>query len=265
MSPCLAAAAVLLQLNAPAAAAPAHAAAPPSGCAVSDSRNFPLTTRIHGGPDSYEAGGGHGTWQIELRNTTTRTCTGIHPVVVLVDERHTLTPERARLEFSDGRRTHAVRLEATDEDELVGAFTDADGFTGFTVGPHRTLDVRVRLAFGADAAPDDVTVNATLVQRHANDGDWVGQSNDYRFSVVRAPAEQDAATDPGTGSDSTGTDPSASPTEPADAGRSREPRLPDELARTGFPVPRAALAAATTGLLLAGAGLALARRTRRRR
>ncbi|MCH0563768.1 hypothetical protein [Streptomyces sp. MUM 2J] len=261
-SPCLAAAAaVLLPLSAPAVAAPAHATAPPPGCTVPDSRDFPLTTRIHGGPDSYEAGGGHGSWQIELRNTTARTCTGIHPVVVLVDERHTLTPGRASLEFSDGARTHTVRLEATDEDELVGAFADADGFTGFTVGPRRTLDVRVRLAFRADAAPDDVTVNAALVQRHEDDGDWVGQSNDYRFAV-RAPAEADGDTDPGTGS---GRDPGSNPGDADPSASSREPRLPDELARTGLPVPHPGLVAAIAGLLLAGAGLAFARRTRRRR
>ncbi|CAM5710391.1 hypothetical protein SGLAM104S_00289 [Streptomyces glaucescens] len=63
---------------------------------------FPLTTRIHGGPPSYAAGGGYGTWYLELTNTTDRPCTGIHPVVVLVDEKRQLKPSQPLLEFSNG-------------------------------------------------------------------------------------------------------------------------------------------------------------------
>ena len=61
------------------------------------------------------------------------------------------------------------------------------GFPGSPSGPARTLSVKVRLAIGAGAVANDVVANAAVVQRHADDGDWVGQSNDYRFRVV-APA-----------------------------------------------------------------------------
>ncbi|GAA3233020.1 hypothetical protein GCM10020256_48870 [Streptomyces thermocoprophilus] len=117
-----------------------------------------------------------------------------------------MTPAQARLEFSHGGREHTVPFEETDEDELVGAFTDEDGFHGFTVGPRGRLAVEVRLAFAADAVPDDVTVNAAVVQRHEDDGDWVGQSNDYRFTV-REPSEEAPAEDvfPSEGRTETGT------------------------------------------------------------
>jgi hypothetical protein len=169
----LAAAAALLSLP-----APAHAASAPT-CAAPDSSTFPLTTRIHGGPDTYEAGGGYGTWYLDLTNTTRRICENIHPVVVLVDEERALKPSQPHLEFYDGPRARPVRLETTDEDELVGAF----GGDGFTIGPGKTFTVKVRLTFTSDAVPNEVTVNAAVVQRRDDDGDWVGQSNDYRFAV----------------------------------------------------------------------------------
>ncbi|MGI5455170.1 hypothetical protein ACQEWB_18715 [Streptomyces sp. CA-249302] len=177
---CLAAAAAaLLPVPPPASAAPAPT------CAAPDGRGFPLTTRIHDAPADYEAGGGYGTWYLDLTNTTTRTCAAIHPVVVLVDAKRALKPSQPRLEFYDGPRTHPVHFEPTDEAELVGAFDD--GFPGFTVGPGKTLTVKVRLALTSGAVPNEVTVNAAVVQRHDDDGDWVGQSNDYRFRVSDAP------------------------------------------------------------------------------
>ncbi|WP_308402805.1 hypothetical protein, partial [Streptomyces sp. AC550_RSS872] len=201
---CLAAAALL-------AAAPPVRAEPPvelPSC-VTDDRAFPLTTRLHGGPDSYTAGGGFGTWYLDLTNTTGRTCTGIHPVVVLVDGKRALKPSQPRLEFYGtpkdspegpvdagspaGDHPLAVHFETTDEDELVGAF---DGFDGFTVGPRKTLTVKVRLAVTSDAVPNEVTANAAVVQRHDGDGDWVGQSNDYRFTIDTDPADAAEATGP---------------------------------------------------------------------
>ncbi|MCZ9345985.1 hypothetical protein NGM37_50505, partial [Streptomyces sp. TRM76130] len=80
---------------------------------------------------------------------TDRTCAGIHPVVVLVDEDRVLEPAQPRMEFYDGDgRPRPVRFEATDGDELVGVLAD-DGFPGFTVEAGRTLTVRVRLALAA--------------------------------------------------------------------------------------------------------------------
>ncbi|GAA4549533.1 LPXTG cell wall anchor domain-containing protein [Streptomyces collinus] len=252
-----AAAAVLLP-----GAHPARADAPAPACAAPDDHTFPLTTRIHGGPDSYTTGGGFGTWYVDLTNTTDRTCTGIHPVVVLVDDKRALEPSQPRLEFFEGPRAHPVRFEKTGEDELVGAFADEeDRFAGFTVGPGRTVTVKVRLMLTSDAVPNDVTANAAVVQRHDDDGDWVGQSNDYRFGIDGGDAgtgtgtDTDTHTDPGTGKETRpGTDPDASVPP-------REDRLPfaEELARTGTGTQVAAAAA----LLLTGGGVLLVARRRR--
>lgn len=235
----LAAAAALIPTSA-AAAAPRLPPSASAACTPAD-RSFPLTTRIHGGPATYEAGGEPGVWNLELTNTTRRTCTGIHPVVVLVDERHALKPSQPRLDFYDGPRAHAVRFEATDEDELVGAF----GGDGLSVGPGRTVTVKVRLAFAAGAVANDVTVNAAAVQRHGDDGDWVGQSNDYRFRI-------DDETAPSGDGDSTAT-PHSLPF--ADAA--------EELASTGPGTTAAALA--TLALLLITTGTILRGRSRRNR
>lgn len=237
----LAAAAALL-----APPAPAHAAA--LTCATSDARAFPLTTRIHGGPATYEAGGGYGTWYLDLTNTTARTCADIHPVVVLVDKEHALEPDQPHLEFHDGPRTHPVRFETTDQDELVGVFRK-----GLTVGPGRTLTVKLRLALTSDAVPNEVTANAAVVQRQDDDGEWVGQSNDYRFAVDADPEALDPeALDP------EALDPEAlDPMAPGD-----RPTTPGELARTGPVVPTRTLTATAAALLLTGAALLLARRRR---
>ncbi|MGW0337878.1 hypothetical protein ACWD0J_39840 [Streptomyces sp. NPDC003011] len=229
-------------------ASPAYA---DSCAAVSDGRAFPLTTRIHGGPDSYEAGGGFGVWNLDLTNITTRTCENIHPVVVLVDERRALEPGQPRLEFLEGKegsRPHAVVFERTDADELVGVFAgEGDGFSGFTVGPGRTVSVTVRLAVTSDAVPNEVTAHAAVVQRHDDDGDWVGQSNAYRFGIE---AETDT--------------PRPSPSPNADASTPPAGRLPfaDELARTGLGPTGGAAAAAVALLLVTAGALLLARRRR---
>jgi hypothetical protein len=253
---CLAAAAALVPA-ATAATTPAHADSVPA-CATPDARAFPLTTRIHDGPDSYEAGGGYGTWYLDLTNTTTRRCTAIHPVVVLVDEQRALKPSQPRLEFYDGPRRHPVHFQRTDEAELVGAFDD--GFPGFTVDPGKTITVKVRLALASDAVPNEITANAAVVQRHADDGDWIGQSNDYRFGVDTelAPAPVPSPTPvPVPVPTLTPTlTPAASATAPA-----ADLPLADELARTGLTVRHGVLAAVAALLVTAGA-LILARRRR---
>ncbi|MES9618812.1 LPXTG cell wall anchor domain-containing protein [Streptomyces tuirus] len=262
---CLAAAAAAAALLP--GAVPAHADAPAPSCAAPDDHTFPLTTRIHGGPDTYTAGGGFGTWYVDLTNTTDRTCTGIHPVVVLVDDKRALEPSQPHLEFFDRGQAHHVRFEKTGEDELVGAFADEeDRFAGFTVEPGGTVTVKVRLTLTSDAVPNDVTANAAVVQRHDDDGDWVGQSNDYRFGIdgggtgtdADADADADAGTDTGTGT-GTGTEPrpDSSASVPP-----REDRFPfaEELAATGTGTQVAAAAAA---LLLTGGGVLLVARRRR--
>ncbi|MFI6035633.1 hypothetical protein ACIBBD_15955 [Streptomyces sp. NPDC051315] len=255
VSLCLAAAAVFLP-------APAYAEAGPS-CAGPDAGDFPLTTRLHGGPGSYRAGGGYGTWYLDLTNTTGSTCAGVHPVVVLVDAERSLKPAQPRLEFYADGRPHPVHFETTDEDELVGVLTggvieEAEGtppapFPGFTVPPGRTLTVKLRLALTSDAAPNEVTANAAVVQRHGDDGEWVGQSNDYRFTV-EAPAR------PATPAP----DPEADPEPSASAPATGLPYLAEEareLATTGLTSPAGVLTAAAC-LLTAGAVLLLARRRR---
>ncbi|MEU7417851.1 LPXTG cell wall anchor domain-containing protein [Streptomyces antibioticus] len=294
---CLATAAALLAVPARAGAADE----PGPRCAGADTGAFPLTTRLRGGPRAYRPGAGHGTWYLDLTNTTDGTCTGVHPVVVLVDAHRALEPTQPRLEFYADGRPHPVRFETTDEDELVGAFTEgpegtAEEFPGFTVGPGRTLSVRLRLALAAGTAPNDVTVNAAVVQRQGDDGEWVGQSNDYRFSVSPE-ADPDPDPDPETNPDAeteteaqpTPTSPTATappppgrtpvppvepgkpsaetvrpgtsgdPTRTATASPSGEQADDEELASTG-PLPTVALTAAAALLLALGAFLVRSRR-----
>ncbi|CAM5743753.1 hypothetical protein STAFG_5263 [Streptomyces afghaniensis 772] len=255
---CLAAAATTVLLT---GAHPAYADEPAPACAAPDDHTFPLTTRIHGGPGAYEAGGGFGTWYVDLTNTTDRPCTGIHPVVVLVDEKRVLEPSQPRLEFFEGARAHSVRFEKTGEDELIGAFADdQDRFAGFTVGPGKTVSVKVRLAVTSDAVPNKVTVNAAVVQRHDDDGDWVGQSNDYRFGIDTEPPIDGDEPEADGGTDS---QPDPDPDPDSDASvPPREDRFPfaEELARTGT---GGQVAAAAAALLLAGAGAVLLARRRR--
>ncbi|WP_395570889.1 hypothetical protein [Streptomyces sp. BK79] len=252
-SPRLVAAAALLA--AASTAVPAYAdPAPLPACTAPDDHTFPLTTRIHGGPAGYQAGGGYGTWNLELTNTTSRTCEGIHPVVVLYDEHRALEPSQPRLEFYDGARPHAVAFERTDRDELVGAFGEgggSGGFPGFTVGPGKTLTVKVRLALASDAVPGEVTANAAVVQRRGGDGEWIGQSNDYRFRIGSGESPAPGDTDPAT--------PSVAAT--PDGGGTGFP-FAEELAGTGLGRVEAALGA--TALLL-GAGATAVLLARRRR
>ncbi|MFD1272794.1 hypothetical protein ACFQ51_16210 [Streptomyces kaempferi] len=205
LAPAAAAPALGLALALVLAPTPAHArvapAVPGPTCAAPDTRAFPVKTRIHGGPGSFEAGGGFGTWYIDLTNTTAHTCGDIHPVVVLVDGKRALRPKQTRMEFFEGEKPHPVTFETSDEDENVGAFDD--GFPGFTVGPGRTVTVKVRLSVTSDAVPNDVVANAAVVQRRGDDGNWVGESNDYRFRIdggdgdVPGTAENHGRTDGG--------------------------------------------------------------------
>ncbi|MER5359842.1 hypothetical protein [Streptomyces sp. NPDC002785] len=166
-------------------------------CGDPDASDFPISTRIHGGPDTYASGGGYGTWFLDLTNTTTESCRAIHPVLVLTDEDRKLTSDQIQLEFSEQNRPdveHRVTWETTDQDEHIGVFggDGADSFDGFTVPAGRTVTVQVRMAFTSDTSPGRITANAAIVQRqHAasggtgkDDGAWVGESDDYPFAVV---------------------------------------------------------------------------------
>lgn len=148
--------------------------------------DFPVDTRIHGGPAEYRPGGGAQLWYVDLTNTTAHTCRNIHPVVVLVDRDRTLKDSQAKLEFYDavggGGRPRPVPFERTDADEHIGVFDD--GFPGFVIGAGETVTVKVRLGFTADTRPNEVTVNAAVVQRRGEDGEWVGESGGYRFGIA---------------------------------------------------------------------------------
>ncbi|MFG2679113.1 hypothetical protein [Streptomyces sp. NPDC048392] len=257
---CACASAALLAPAVLAPAVPAYADAPLPACTAPDDHTFPLTTRLHGGPAGYDPGGGFGVWYLDLTNTTSRACEGIHPVVVLVDDGRALEPSQPRLEFFDGDRPHAVTFERTDRDELIGAFGEGEeagggAFPGFTVGPGKTLTVKVRLALTSKTAPGEVTANAAVVQRRGGDGEWIGQSNDYRFHVgTGAPADEPAA-----GQDSGPATPSVAAT-PDDQGTGIP--FADELAGTGLARLDAVLVA--TALLVAAGGAAVLVARRRR-
>ncbi|TXJ80074.1 hypothetical protein E2C11_11915 [Streptomyces lavendulae] len=292
---------VPLPASAPGGPLPVAAATSAPSCAAPGEHAFPLNTRIRGGPTEYRPGTGAGTWYIDLTNTTSRSCAGIHPVVVLVDDRHELTAGQARLDFDDGSRVHPVTFESTDEKELVGVL-DAPGFSGFTVSPGKTVSVRVRLALTHEAAvPDQVTANAAAVQRRGQDGDWVGESNAYRFGVgtpmspaPEPPGDQDGTPvaqdlsgtgtgtgagqgsgtgstgpgtpEPGTGSDGPGTPRptagAADPSLPFAQDAQEAGRRARELARTGPALTHGLLAAAGALLCVTGAAFLLARRRR---
>uniref|UniRef100_A0AAU2V9I9 Uncharacterized protein n=1 Tax=Streptomyces sp. NBC_00003 TaxID=2903608 RepID=A0AAU2V9I9_9ACTN len=153
-------------------------------CAGRTGSEFPLDTKIHGGPTEYRAGSGSQAWSLDLTNTSREACDGIHPVLVLVDRDRTLKNAEIRMEFDDPAtgRSHSVAFLRTDEDEHIGVFDD--GFPGFVIGAGKTLTVPVRLGFTADAGPDQITANAAIVQRRGTNGQWVGESGDYRFDLV---------------------------------------------------------------------------------
>lgn len=83
----------------------------------------------------------------------------------------------------------------TDTGTGAGTDTDGsgDGFLGFTVPAGATVSVRVRMAFTSDTDPGPVTAHAAVVQRRhqdkakgggREDGEWVGESEDYAFVIV---------------------------------------------------------------------------------
>ncbi|MEU9958141.1 hypothetical protein [Streptomyces sp. NPDC050982] len=241
-----------------------------------------MRTRIHGGPAEYDAGGGFRTWYIDLTNTTDATCGNIHPVVVLVDGKRALRPEQPRLEFYDGERPRPVGFERTEQDENIGVLgspTSATGgsdaeeapFPGFTVAPGATLSVKVRLAVTSDAEANDVVAHAAVVQRQGDDGDdgdWVGQSNDYRFRILgegkgEGERKGDETGEVG-GKDDAGI---TGDRDRADASGRVPDGIPfaEELARTGLHSTRGVLAATAGALLLLGAGLGALLAARRRR
>jgi hypothetical protein len=189
-SPAYAADAVHVTASGSGSGAGSEAGGPP-GCGKESDPDFPLKARIHGGPTAYLAGGGAGTWYLDLTNTTRTVCREIHPVVVLTDRDRSLTPSQLRLELADARgRWRSLSLEHTDEDEIIGVRDD--GSPGYAVPAHGKITVRARLTFAAAARPNSIAMNAATVQRRGGDGDWVGESNAYRFAVRGAEGETES-------------------------------------------------------------------------
>ncbi|MEU2023012.1 hypothetical protein ABZ565_12690 [Streptomyces sp. NPDC016469] len=288
------------------AAAPGSATADQQpACGDPASAGFPIDTRIHGGPDTYASGGGYGTWFLDLTNTTTESCRAIHPVLVLTDEERALTSDQIQLQFSERAHPgveHRVTWETTDRDEHIGVFggEDDDAFPGFTVPAGRTVTVQVRLAFTSDTSPGRITANAAVVQRRGSgsggDGEWVGESEDYPFSVVEpdedgtgtgeADGDRESADGTarehvgGTGEheereeEGSGTVKGKGDEGYADPGRTGTTRRPvppgtdpagvPQLADTGISVPVPLPALTVSGFLIGGGAMVLAtRRTRR--
>ncbi|EST25576.1 hypothetical protein [Streptomyces roseochromogenus] len=271
LSLCLAAAAANVTVLVPVSSAAVRADAPPA-CVGADARAFPLSARIRGGPASYEPGGGYGTWYVDLTNSTRRPCTGVHPVIVLVDDKRALRPDQPQLDFFDGSRARPVKFEGTDEQELIGVL-DAAGFDGFAVPPGGTVSVRVRLALPSDAVTERVTVNAAVVQRRGDDGDWVGESNPYRFGIGEDGAdptpEPVGTRDGGSAAPSASGSPRVTPGTPSFAPGFSPPFVeagPEagwrrgELARTGPGLASVVLAAAAALLGVGASASLLARR-----
>ncbi|MGW1075656.1 hypothetical protein [Streptomyces sp. NPDC002537] len=222
-----------------------------SRCSRPGSTDFPIAARLSGGPDTYERDGEQQTWELELRNDTASDCRDVHPVAVLADRKRVLKPADIRLDFYDtaANRWRPVRFERTDQAENVGVFdgTSPD-FPGFAVPAHAAVPVRVRLGFTGGAPEGPVTANVTAVQRRGNNGDWVGESDDYTFGVEGTAVHRSAA-------------PSASQGTHPGHGAEGEHSL---LADTGSQRPLFAIGASAFALLLAGGSMIVgARRARR--
>ncbi|WP_407552852.1 hypothetical protein QOM21_23190 [Streptomyces sp. Pv4-95] len=273
--------------------AAAHAPVPSVSCGRPDSTRFPIDSRVAGGQRAYPAGGGWQTWKLELRNTTDAACEDVHPVVVLVAAHRGLRSGQIHLEFRDpaGGGWRPVPFESTERDEQVGVFgKGADGGAGgspaeraagrgVTVPAKGTTALPVRMRFAPDTPQGDLTAKVTTMQRRGSDGEWVGQSDDYRFAVrprgtshaptPGAPTAPSASSAPGMPL------PPLAPSRPAlslppqasvspDATpATHEPTPPSELATTGH-APVFGFGALGAGLLLSGGVLlAWARRLRR--
>ncbi|MFG2295367.1 hypothetical protein [Streptomyces sp. NPDC048603] len=165
----------------PAPALPARLRA--AECGEGKSTEFPIGARIRGGPAVYRSGGGPQSWYLDLANTGPAPCTAVHPVVVFTDSARALRPEHLRMEFDTAGGTYPVSMERTDRDEVIAVFDGGSAFPGFSVAPGATVTVKVGLSFDRGAPAGEVVADAALVQRKGDDGEWIGESGGYRFSV----------------------------------------------------------------------------------
>ncbi|MFJ4983111.1 hypothetical protein ACIP9H_04885 [Streptomyces sp. NPDC088732] len=156
---------------------------------------FPVRARLKDGPPAFVAGAAAREFRVELENTTGRARRDVHPVIVLVDRDRKLTARQVRLEYrtsatggakgagrSGGARWRPVPVAHTGNDENIAVVGEHD--PGVVLPAHRTVRVALRLRFTPDAPPGPVEASATVVQRRGADGDWVGESAPYRFTVA---------------------------------------------------------------------------------
>lgn len=156
---------------------------------------FPVRARLQDGPRSFVAGAAAREFRVELENTTRQARRNVHPVIVFVDRDRKLTARHIRLEYKElttggtkgaGRsgapRWRPVPVVHTDNDENVAVVGEHD--PGAVLPARRTVRISLRLRFTADAPPEPVAASATVVQRRGADGDWVGESAPYRFSIT---------------------------------------------------------------------------------
>ncbi|MEU6342286.1 hypothetical protein ABZ883_15255 [Streptomyces sp. NPDC046977] len=169
---------------------------------------FPVRARLKDGPPAFVAGAAAREFRVELENTTGRARRDVHPVIVLVDRDRKLTARQVRLEYrapatggakgagrSGEARWRPVPVAHTGNDENIAVVGEHD--PGVVLPARRTVRVALRLRFTPDAPPGPVAASATVVQRRGADGDWVGESAPYRFTVVPPTA-------PGTPRETTG-------------------------------------------------------------
>ncbi|MFH8573461.1 hypothetical protein [Streptomyces sp. NPDC017993] len=190
--------------------AAAHGPVPSVSCGRPDSARFPIDARVAGGPRAYPAGGDWQNWKLELRNNTDAACEDVHPVVVLVAAHRGLRSGSIHLEFRDpaGGGWRPVPFESTERDEQIGVFgkgaDDGAGGSpaeraagrGVTVPAKGTTTLPVRMRFAPETPQSDLTAKVTTMQRRGSDGEWVGQSDDYRFAV--RPRDTSRPRSPGT-------------------------------------------------------------------
>ncbi|MFD3483374.1 hypothetical protein [Streptomyces sp. NPDC058665] len=138
-----------------------------------------------------------------------------------------------------------MSLEKSDEDETIAVLEG--GFSGFAVPAGGTVTVRAKLAFTAAADANRIVANAATVQRRGGDGDWVGESNDYRFSVgdANGDPDTDATTDAEADADPGSAAPHTTPT----TTRAPAPNSPSPGEKSSLPLGIGSLADTGSGSL----------------
>lgn len=196
---------------------------------------FPVRARLQDGPRVFVAGAAAREFRVELENTTRRARRDVHPVIVFYDRARKLTARQVHLEYrefttggakrarpSREPRWRPVPVAHTDNDENVAVVGEHG--PGAVLPAHRTVRVALRLRFTADAPPGPVAASATVIQRRGADGDWVGESALYRFTVAPPGGASGAVPPPA---------PGAAPGAPVPGGTPRETaggRAPDSTA-----------------------------------